>query len=91
MPPALEVAALSSDKLSILSGPPNFGKELFKGAKGTVFEYAPCGGRFVQCDGLAISLFSGTDSPPKRCDAQAPVARVIFSPTGAYFYLLSCT
>ena len=82
MAPALQVAALSSKKLSILAGPPDFGKEVFSGAQGTIFEFAPSGDRFVQCDGLAICLYESSSSPPVKCAAQAPVARIFLSPTG---------
>jgi Eukaryotic translation initiation factor eIF2A len=81
-PPALEIAALSSKQLSILSGPPNVGKELHRGPAGTEFEYAPDGSRFVQCDGASISFYTAPEAEPVKCKADSPVARLCFSPTG---------
>jgi hypothetical protein len=80
---ALQIAALSSAQLSVISGPPQVGNELHTGPAGTVFEYAPDGKLFVQCDSAAISFYSEPGSEPVSCNAESRVARLCFSPTGA--------
>ena len=82
MTKTLEIAALSSDKLSILTGPPNVGEELHSGPAGTQFAYAPDGSSFVQCSHAVIRFFSAPSAQPIECKADSPVARLCFSPSG---------
>ena len=81
--PDLTVAALSKDKLQILSGPPKFGEEIFSAGGGNIFDYNPTGSCFVHCRDKHISFFTSIDSDPLDNRAQAEVKRLSFSPSGA--------